>query len=59
MIGSDIIHLDNDNFEVLWLKISLPMKTIFYCFPNSTDYNELLKYLTYCREKTIESHHKT
>ena len=52
-------HLENSNFDVIWLKICLPSFTKFLCClyrsPNSDDYNNLFNYLTTSIEQLVTS----
>src|SRR5678816_189261 len=53
-------NLESPNFDVLWLKIFLPSTIIIlcfcYCFPNRTDFQPFLEYLTTSGETVIFSH---
>ena len=62
-INTPVTCLDNllsPNFDVLWLKLTLPTTTIIlsfcYCSPNGTDFTTFFHYLTTTHENVISTY---
>ena len=56
-----LMDLESPLFDILWLKISLPSQTIFFClcyapFSPPTNYPAFFQYLTSCHERLQTSH---
>ena len=56
---SRLYHLENSNFDVIWLKVCISSSTKFICClyrsPNSNDFNNLYTYLTSSIEQLLSS----
>src|ERR1700755_3544632 len=56
---SRLVNLESPNFDVLWLKICLPITSVILCFcycsPNGTDFPVCFQFLTTTHETVTSS----
>ena len=56
-----LVEYESHDFDIIWLKVSLPTITLFICLiyhsPNSNDHLQLYRHLTTCHESLLTNHY--